>query len=369
MRVLRVALRAFRSYERATLDLGERVTVVTGPNGAGKTNLLEALYFGCTGRSCRTTNERELVRFGSTTCRVTVAVEAAAGVHELAVGFTPGEPKRITVDGTPVERLLDHPARPLVSVFLPERLELVKGAPAVRRAHLDQLVAALWPARAETRRAFGRALAQRNALLVRVRDGRSAPDALDAWDLELARCAADLVRDRHEAVGLLGPALGPAGEDLGLPEPLTARMRGTAAGTAAEAFAAALADRRASDLARGFTQSGPHRDDLVLEHGGRELRTFGSQGQQRAALLSLLLAERELLARARGHTPLLLLDDVLSELDSDRRARLVARIATDGQAVITATEIEHLPASARGLARHVSVEDGVLCEHPAEVVA
>jgi DNA replication and repair protein RecF len=159
VRIVRLAMRNFRSYAAADVELGAGVTVVTGRNGAGKTNLLDALYFGCTGRSARTTNERELVRFGEQVVRVEVTTEAPDGRHELSVGFTPGEPKRMLADGVRVERLLDVPGRPLVSVFLPDRLELVKGTPSLRRAHMDQLVAALWPARVATRRAYAQALA------------------------------------------------------------------------------------------------------------------------------------------------------------------------------------------------------------------
>ena len=117
------------------------------PNGAGKSNLLEGLYFGCTGYSQRTRNERELVRFGAQAARVVVELSDGDRHHELAVGFQPGSPKHMTADGAPVERLADVQERPLVSVFSPDRLELLKGAPTLRRAHLDQLVAALWPAR------------------------------------------------------------------------------------------------------------------------------------------------------------------------------------------------------------------------------
>src|SRR6185295_17409904 len=140
MLVTRLRLRDFRSYQSADVALGERLTVVHGPNGAGKTNLLEALYFGCTGRSCRTSTEREIVRFDAPAARV----EIGGRDRELSVGFAPGETKRLKVDGAPVERLLNAPVRPLVSVFLPDRLELVKGPPALRRSHLDALVAALW---------------------------------------------------------------------------------------------------------------------------------------------------------------------------------------------------------------------------------
>jgi DNA replication and repair protein RecF len=147
MRVTRLSLRDFRNYETLELDLPPGLAVVAGPNGAGKTNLLEAIYFGCAGRSPRTSNERELVRRGSAVTRVTVETSDDEASHLIEVGFEPGEAKRLRVDGSAVDSLSTTDARPLVSVFMPERLELVKGPPAGRRAHLDQVVAALWPAR------------------------------------------------------------------------------------------------------------------------------------------------------------------------------------------------------------------------------
>src|SRR3954469_8526384 len=140
MLVTRLRLRDFRSYASADVALGERLTVMHGANGAGKTNLLEALYFGCTGRSCRTSNEREMVRFGQRVTRVSVGVEAEDGSHRLDVGFEPGEPKRFRIDDAQVDRPAAATVRPLVGVFMPDRLDLVKGAPALRRAHLDQVV-------------------------------------------------------------------------------------------------------------------------------------------------------------------------------------------------------------------------------------
>ena len=216
MRIVRLSMRNFRSYAAADVELGPGVTVVTGRNGAGKTNLLDALYFGCTGRSARTTNERELVRFGERVVRVEVTTEAPDGLHELSVGFTPGEPKRMIADGVRVERLLDVPGRPLVSVFLPDRLELIKGTPSLRRAHMDQLVAALWPARVATRRAYNQALAQRNALVARIRADGAALDSLSAWDRELARHGIALMADRSAAVELVAERFAARAEELGL---------------------------------------------------------------------------------------------------------------------------------------------------------
>jgi DNA replication and repair protein RecF len=216
MKVTRLQLRDFRSYERGELRLGPGLTVVSGRNGAGKTNLLEALYFACTGRSCKTANEREVVRFGAPLTRLVLEAADDRGTHEITVGFQPGEPKKLQVDGAAVERLTDVAARPLVSVFLPDRLELVLGAPALRRAHLDQVVAALWPARAGTRRAYAAALAQRNALISGIRAGRAGRGSLPAWDAELARHGIALMRDREEAVERLRPRFVSHAEDVGL---------------------------------------------------------------------------------------------------------------------------------------------------------
>jgi DNA replication and repair protein RecF len=341
--VTRVHVRNFRNYARAEVELAGGLSVVSGPNGAGKTNLLEALYFGCTARSPRTANERELVRRDAPFARVVVEFSAADGGHRLEVGFEPGEPKRLRLDGSPVEALGDLEVRPLVSVFLPERLGLVKGAPAARRAHLDQVVAALWPARAPTRAAYSRALAQRNAMLGRVRAGAGGADALAAWEGELAREGIRLMADRREATDALREPFAELGERLGLAGEAELRYRPRSPAHDAAELAAELAERRSGDLMRGFTSHGPHRDELELLLEGTSLRAYGSQGQQRTALLALLFAERELIAERRGRPPLMLLDDVMSELDAGRRELLIDLLQSGGQALVAATEPEHVP--------------------------
>src|SRR3954471_1826017 len=362
MLVTRLRLRDFRSYPSAEVALAPGLTLVHGRNGAGKTNLLEGLYFGLTSRSCRTTNEREVVRFGAATARVEVETADADGAHELAVGFEPGQPKRLRADGAPVERLADVATRPLVSVFLPDRLELVKGAPALRRAHLDQVVAAAWPARAGTRRAYTQALAQRNALLARVRAGRASRASLPAWDAELARHGIALRDDRAAAVDLVRDRFAALAGNLGLSGTGELRYRPRSPAASAEELAEELADRTDSDLERGFTGHGPHRDDLALRREGRELRSYGSQGERRLALLALLLAERAALAEARGAVPLMLLDDVMSELDADRRSLLVEHLERAGQAVITTTDLAHVPGGSDARVTRVGVVDGAVVQ-------
>jgi DNA replication and repair protein RecF len=357
--VTRLAVRNFRSHERAELRPGPGLTVVTGRNGAGKTNLLEALYFACTGRSCRTANERECVRFGEGVARLELhAVDPRGDEHEITVGFSPGEAKRLRVDGAAVEKLTDVRARPLVSVFLPDRLELVLGAPALRRAHLDQVVAALWPSRAPPRRSYSAALAQRNALIAAIRAGRAGQGSLGAWDAELARHGVALMADRAALIERLAPRFAEHAEGLGLDGAPGLRYKPRSKAGSAQELAAELAERTPSDLERGFTGHGPHRDDLSLARSGRELRAYGSRGQQRLGLLALLLAEREELAAERGEPPLMLLDDVMSELDAGRRERLVEVLRARGQSVITTTDLSHVPGAERDDVTRVAVAEG-----------
>jgi DNA replication and repair protein RecF len=359
VRVRTLTLRDFRCYERAEITLGDSLTVISGPNGAGKTNLLEGLYFGCTGRSCRTANEREVVRFGAGTTRISLTADGEEGMHELAVGFEPGQPKRMQLDGASVERLLDLEQRPLVSVFLPDRLELVKGPPAVRRAHLDQFVSAMWPARVATRRAYSQALQQRNALISRIRAGGGSRDSLATWNLQLAQHGIALMGDRDRAVGELRDPFERLAAELGLDGDASVAYRPRSKATSVEGLAAELAERTESDIERGFSGHGPHRDDVSLLRAGRELRAYGSQGQQRLALLALLLAERERIATYRHSPPLMLLDDVMSELDQVRRRALVELLrGVEGQSVVTTTDLEHVPGGTDPGVARLAVADG-----------
>lgn len=353
-------LRDFRTYARAQAQLGPGLTVVYGPNGAGKSNLLEALYFGCTGYSQRTRNERELLRFGANTTRVVVELTDGERRHELAVGFEPGSPKRMTADGAAVERLADVRERPLVSVFSPDRLELIKGAPTLRRAHLDQLVAALWPARAATRRDYSRALAQRNALIASIRAGRASRATLPSWDAELARHALALCADRAQLAALLADPFALRARQLGLSGEPCLEYRPRSKASDVEGFVAELQAHFPADLKRGFSTYGPHRDELTIARAGRELRSYGSQGEQRLALLALLLAERFVLARERASVPLMLLDDVMSELDLTRRELLSQELKGEGQSVIATTDLSHVPGSADAAVTRLRISPGTI---------
>jgi len=346
--VTAIEARPLRSLDRARVELGPGITSVVGPNGTGKTNLVEALYFALTGRSFRTSDRRDLIPFGGSLARAEATIRDADGLERrLMASVSRTEGRRHLLDGNATDPATLARSRPPVAVFAPDRLSLVKGPPAERRAHLDGFVTARWPYRAELRKRLGQALAQRNALLSRLAAGYGSPADLDVWDAGLAEAAAPLIEARAEAIAELSGPFAEAAAELGLEGGASLSYAPRASGSAEE-IRAGLLERRDQDVRMGRSSWGPHLDELKLETGGRSLRKYGSQGQQRAALLALLFAERVALLAARRVTPLLLLDDVMSELDPGRRERLVARLGDgEGQVLITAADEESLPAPAR----------------------
>lgn len=346
MLVTAIEAKPLRSLDRVRVELDPGIVSVIGPNGTGKTNLIEALYFALTGRSFRTSDRRDLIPFGGSLARAEATIRDDDGLErKLLAAVSRSEGRRHLLDGNPADPATIARSRPPVAVFAPDRLTLVKGPPAERRAHLDGFVAARWPARTELRKRYGQAVAQRNALLSRLAAGYGSADDLRIWDAGLADAAAPLIEARTEAVAELAVPFTDAAAELGL-EDGKLEYAPRASGSAEE-IRLGLEERREQDIRLGRSSWGPHLDELKLIAAGRSLRRFGSQGQQRTALLALLFAEREALLAARRVTPLLLLDDVMSELDPGRRERLVARLGDgDGQVLITAADEESVPAAA-----------------------
>jgi len=342
MIVARVEADRVRSLTGVRFEPDPGLTVIIGPNGAGKTNLVESIYFGLTSRSFRTSDRRDLIPFGSSYARCKVTVSGAGVDHTFMASASRSEGNRFTMDGARIEQAEAVLNRPMVTVFSPDRLELVKGPPAGRRAHLDSFVAARWPSRASVRSTFGRILAQRNALIARIANGQADSSQLSTWNLQFAEAGSALARSRGDAVEELSERWVAAAEELGLEGPKSLQYRAGSA-TTAEEISAGLEERLENDLRLGRTSWGPHHDELRLEMDGRQLRRFGSQGQQRLGLLALLFAERSALLESGVPAPLMLLDDVMSELDSSRRERLVERLQDGGQSVITAAEGELIP--------------------------
>jgi DNA replication and repair protein RecF len=306
--------------------------LVVGRNGVGKTNLLESLHVVTQGFSPRTRQDAQLIAFGEEAARVAVAGSREARPTELSVTLRRGQAKEARLNGARLPSAESLRRETATLVFTPDRLAVVKGGPAARRAYFDRVLGRLQPARAGLPQDYLAALAQRNAALRRVALGLSARDTLAPWTATLADLGLRLGTARHEVLAALGPPFADRAGELGLPD---ARL----VYEPAELTVELLEARLGRDLDRGTTGAGPHLDDVAIESSGRDLRQFGSQGEQRLAVLALLLAEAELLPSE----PLLLLDDVLSELDPGRRRILAERVSTMGQTVITATHASSLP--------------------------
>ena len=310
--------------------------LVSGPNGAGKTNLLEALHVGTQGFSPRARSDAQIVRFGAEAARVRVAGTRAGTPFESNVVLSPRSSRRAQLNGSGLRspEQLRHELQTLV--FTPDRLAVVKGAPATRRAYVDRSLGRLFPSRAQLPVEYAAAVGQRNAALRRVSAGASSKDALAPWTETVVGVGSTLVIARRETVELLAEAFIACAARLGLADAVLSYEGEPPSTTELEA-------RLDRDLERGVTGAGPHVHDVRIEAGGRELRSYGSQGEQRIAVLALVLAESETLAQRGGAIPLVLLDDVLSELDEERRRALGELIGGAGQTVITSTSTAALP--------------------------
>jgi DNA replication and repair protein RecF len=311
--------------------------LVVGPNGAGKTNLLESLHVGTQGFSPRTRADAQLIRFGDTAARIVLGGERTAGVPlELEVTLRAGQGKVGKLNGATLRAAEQLRAEVSTLVFTPDRLAVVKAGPSVRRAYVDRALGRIAPVRADLPARYAAAVGQRNAALRRASLGLSSRDAISPWTEQVTSLGAELVAGRTETLDALAPGFARHADALGLPD---AALAYEGEPPTSEALDARL-DR---DLDRGTTGLGPHLDDVQIRSGPRDLRQFGSQGEQRLAVLSFLLAEAEVIRERRGTPPLLLLDDVLSELDPTRRRTLAELVRRTGQAVITATTTDAMP--------------------------
>jgi DNA replication and repair protein RecF len=311
--------------------------LAVGENGTGKTNLLEALHVGTQGFSPRSRNDAQLVRFGTEAARIELAGNRAGSNLEIEVTLRPGDAKRARLNGAALRAAEQLRSEVSTLVFTPDRLVVVKGGPAARRAYFDRALGRLFPARAGLPAEYAAAVAQRNAALRRVTIGASSREAVAPWTERVGDLGAALVAARRETISMLGSPFGACAGELGLDG---AELRYDAE----PPTVAALDARFDEDLERGTTGLGPHLDEVEIRAGDRDLRRFGSQGEQRLAVLSLILAEAALLTDRGPAPPLLLFDDVLSELDGSRRAALAERLAGPGQTLITATGASVLPA-------------------------
>ncbi|HUF26940.1 MAG TPA: DNA replication and repair protein RecF [Gemmatimonadaceae bacterium] len=358
-----LSIRDFRNLPRADLEIPMEGLVVVGENGHGKTNLLEAIYYLQLLRSIRGARDQDLVRFGAEGFHL--AAEALGpGARELSVGFErAGRRKRVRLGGAEVPRLSDAIGELPAVMFAPRDVELVAGAPGARRRYLDVALALTSRSYLAALQHYRGALARRNAALRAVMRGARNDDRAAVWEPALARAGAVLWSERLAWVGRAAPRFAELCEAIGERAPVSIRYASAVEpGDGLEArLAAALASRRALDARRGITHAGPHRDELVLSLDGRELRAFGSAGQQRTASIALRILEAETLREASGGAPLFLLDDPFAELDARRSGRILELLAREGlgQVVLAVPRETDIPGGLGRLDRR-RMTDGVL---------
>ncbi len=367
-----ISLFDFRNYRELDLPLERSVTVLTGGNAQGKTNLVEAVALAALARSPRTQQTAELVRFGQPQARVTCLVQRESGVEELDIRINAGgrpeqahTSKRFQVDGR-ARSAADMVGELRVVLFWPDDLQLIKGPSELRRRFLNTLLTQLERAHVRALSDYQHILEQRNALLKAIRDGTQPSSGLDYWSEALARVGAAIMVERQRRVLELQPLAAAFHRELTddrehlelLYRPGGARVGEAPPDAVAEQLRAAMARCREEEIGRGQTAVGPQRDDLEVRLDARESRLYASQGQQRTAILSLKLAELHYLAEVSGEQPVLLLDDVMSELDQSRRQRLLAALEPGPQAMITAADVNDLPRSFLDQAALFHVEAG-----------
>jgi DNA replication and repair protein RecF len=354
----------FRNYPDDTVILAPGLNIVVGDNAQGKTNLLEAISFALTGSSPRTPNDPEVVCWGRDFARTEarISLDGGSGERAVSVGYAPGQKKRLSVDGASAPSLTNYAAGGAgvrVVTFFPDDIRIVKGAPADRREFLDGLLSTLRPSYARAAIEYAKAVQQRNQLLRRIRDGFSSKRTLSTWDKKVVELGRTVLEGRSAAIVPLESYFEASLRALYGPEKATIRYSNSAP---LDEYAEALREAHSADIERGTTSVGPHRDDFEVLLGGVNLTTYGSQGQQRLATLALKFAARYHVREEVGEDPILLFDDVMSELDERRREYLAGYFLESTQAVITTTNLDYFDEEILERAHVVRISGGAVSE-------
>lgn len=345
MRLTRLSLSNYRNYEQLTLNCDHQVMIFIGQNAQGKTNVLESIYVLALTKSHRTSKDKELIRFDSKAATIHAELDKKYGHHSLEISFSP-QGKKVKINRLEQKKLSQFVGTLNVVLFAPEDLEIVKGAPVIRRRFIDMELGQVQPNYLYELMQYQKVLVQRNNLLKQPNPPQ--PEMLEIWDQQLAQFGTKIILKRQKFIQKLqiwaekihsGITGGKEKLEIRYSPSFSCEDESDEA-VVFNQFMIKLSQAKPQELRRGTTLVGPHRDDLLFYINGKEAQTYGSQGQQRTTALSLKLAEIELIHEEVGEYPILLLDDVLSELDRSRQTQLIETIQDKVQTFITTTSID-----------------------------
>ncbi len=337
MYIRKLQLNNFRNYSLLELELGQGICIFVGQNAQGKTNLLESCCLVSMARSHRTSRDKDMIAFEKDHARARVECVERDGVHTVDIVLTHSERKRITVNGLPCKRVGDMMGQVKTVVFSPEDLDIIKNGPAVRRRFIDIYLSQVFPVYFYQLSKYLQVLQQRNELLKKM---AFKPDeaSLEVFDQMLAEAAIPVIKLRREFIQRLDPVCSLVHDNLSGNTEKLEIIYSPGCDEDIDSILKALKNSRQGDIKRGTTYIGPHHDDIAIKLNGVDLRFYGSQGQQRTAALSLKLGQLNLMKKDIGESPILLLDDVMSELDPFRQKHLLEHL-NDMQTIITTTHL------------------------------
>ena len=357
-----IDLTNYRGYEKTHLDFSDGITVVSGKNAQGKTNLLESVFFCCSGKSHRNAKEDEIILFGAEYSLLKAAFERNHVDHDIEITIQRGKRKKILFDGARIAKTSDFVGQMKSVLFSPDNILIVKDAPARRRNYMDIALSQVFKGYLKILIDYNKALAMRNAIL-KEGPGHSGWKTMDVFEVQLAHYGARIMAARRnfceeagkEAETIQNRISG--GEDeltvIYSPnvqsEPETEEKR----------LLEEIEKNREKDIFRRTTTVGPHRDDILLSVNGRDAKSYASQGQQRTVALSIKMAELAFMKKYTGADPILLLDDVFGELDARRREQLLTAVG-DSQVILTCTNIDSLPIDQKRIQAQFEVENGII---------
>ena len=348
MHITSLELKDFRNYSRERIEFSPGTNVIYGDNAQGKTNILEAVYLAAQGRGFRTKSDRELVRFGEQFAWIRVEFADSQREHEIVMAIDKNGKKAIKVNNVPVRKLSRLMSYLNVVMFSPEELELVKGSPSLRRRFLDTAISQLRPSYLASLAAYHKALGEKNVLLKQLKKAGAKEDAtLAVWNQALAAEGAKIIEARRAFVEDMQAFAGNIQREIS-GEELKIEYRPSVDAKDAEELYEFLEKHKRREIEHGQAVWGVQRDDIRLLVNGADARLFGSQGQQRTCVLSLKMAQADWIADKKGEYPVLLLDDIMSELDINRRRYLAGKIR-GRQVLITCTDDEDAPPERTGL--------------------